>query len=421
MDKIVVAGGKQLKGTIPVSGSKNAVLPIMAATLLADGEYRLHNVPELRDVITMQKMLSGIGSRVSMESHAMRILSPPSPRLEAPYDLVKTMRASIYVLGPMVSRFGYARVSLPGGCAWGPRPVNLHIEGLQKLGAQINIEEGYIIAKAKRLKGAHIVFDTPSVGATGTLLMASVLAEGRTVIENAAMEPEMTSLVSFLKKMGAKISGEGSPLLEIEGVQTLSASNMDIIADRIETGTFLAACHIVGGKIRVTGTNPSYVTAVVQKLRDSGALIREGSDWIEIESDGKCQPINVTTAVYPGFPTDMQAQWMALMSIAGGSSIIRDEIFLDRFTHVAELKRLGADITLDNNVAIVKGVKKLSGAPVMSTDLRASASLIIAGLVACGRTDISRVYHIDRGYEHIEVKLKDVGAEIWREQEDLVT
>ncbi len=420
MDRIVVTGGKRLQGTVRISGAKNAVLPIMAATLLADGTYNLDNVPVLKDVKTMASLLDSIGSDVQFENHSLLIKTGSSHNFEAPYDLVKTMRASIYVLGPLVSRFGYGKVSLPGGCAWGPRPVNLHIEGLKKLGAKVEIQNGYIVAKAKRLKGAKITLDIPSVGATGNILMAAVLAKGTTLIENAAKEPEITSLEMFLKKMGAEINGIGTERLEIEGVETLEAVDEAIISDRIESGTFLIAGHITGGDIRLEKTQPLFLSSIINKLRDTGAEIEEGPDWIHIKSNEQIHPIDVTTAVYPGFPTDMQAQWMVLMSIANGSSIITDNIFEDRFTHVAELKRLGANITLDHNVAVVKGVQYLSGAPVMSTDLRASASLILAGLIAKGKTHISRVYHIDRGYERIEEKLKLLGAEIYRDQEQLI-
>lgn len=421
MDKIVVIGGHDLKGTIQISGSKNAVLPIMTATLLAEGAYRIKNVPMLRDVKTMSHLLQSIGAEVNIDEHCLTIDTTGCSVFEAPYDLVKTMRASIYVLGPLVGRFGYGRVSLPGGCAWGPRPINLHITSLRKLGAYIEIDQGYIIAKAKRLRGAHISLDIPSVGATGNILMAAVLARGTTTIDNAAKEPEIISLCQFLQKMGANIHGIGMGHLEIEGVDNLHPAEYKIIPDRIETGTFLTATHIVGGNVRLEGTCSSHLVAVIHKLRDCGAIIEEGEDWIHIESNGRISPLNVSTAVYPGFPTDMQAQWMALMSVAKGSSIVMDTIFFDRFTHVAELQRLGADITLDGNVAIIKGVAHLAGAHVMSTDLRASASLILAGLVAQGRTDISRVYHIDRGYESIEKKMKSLGAEIWRDQEELVT
>ncbi|MBN2031307.1 UDP-N-acetylglucosamine 1-carboxyvinyltransferase [bacterium] len=420
MDKIVIVGGNRLKGSVQISGSKNAVLPIMAGTLLADGRYHIQNVPMLRDVKTMSRLLQSMGTDVALYEHVLQIETKNCSIFEAPYDLVKTMRASIYVLGPLIGRFGYGKVSLPGGCAWGPRPVNFHIEGLQKLGAHIEIEGGYIVAKAKRLKGARIMLPQPSVGATGNLLLAAVLSKGSTLIENAAQEPEIASLSDFLNKMGAHIGGIGTSSLEIEGVDTLNPTDMSVIPDRIEAGTFLIAAHLTGGDVKVEEINARHLTALLKHLRKSGASIEVVNHAVRIQSDGQIKPVNVTTDVYPGFPTDMQAQWMVLMSLAKGSSVITEKIFFDRFTHVSELQRLGADITLDHNKAVVWGVDHLCGAPVMSTDLRASASLILAGLVAAGRTDISRVYHIDRGYEHIEEKLKPLGAEIWRDQEPLI-
>ena len=421
MDKLVIHGGRKLNGSIVVSGSKNAVLPMMAATILADGRYAFENVPSLRDVRTMSRLIEGIGLSARLEGHRLELENRGCGSPEAPYDLVKTMRASIYVLGPLLSRTGYAKVSLPGGCAWGPRPVNLHIEGLRGLGASIEIEQGYIVARAKKLRGARITFDKPSVGATGNLLLAAVLAEGRTLIENAAREPEITALCAFLNRMGARITKFGTGLVEIQGVERLNPADDRIIPDRIEAGTYLAAAHLTGGELTVKRADPSHLAAMIGKLRESGATIEEGPDWIRLNSIGTIHPAHVTTSEYPGFPTDMQAQWLALMSLAKGSSIVTDTIFLDRFTHVAELQRLGADITLDHNVCVVKGVDHLSGAHVMSTDLRASASLVLAGLVARGRTDISRVYHLDRGYENLEIKLQSVGADIRRDQEKLVT
>ncbi|MEJ2627236.1 MAG: UDP-N-acetylglucosamine 1-carboxyvinyltransferase [bacterium] len=391
MEKIVIKGGKTLKGTVKNSGAKNAVLPVMASTLLADGEYRIGNVPELRDVRTMSSLLTSIGSKAEFNKNSLIIKTSGYTNLTAPYELVKTMRASIYVLGPMVARFGYAKVSLPGGCAWGPRPVDLHLKGLKALGAEIKIDKGYIIAQAKRLQGNHISFEVPSVGATGNILMASVLARGTTVIENAAEEPEITALVKCLNKMGAKIKGEGTDYLEIQGVSSLNPADFKIIPDRIEAGTFLVAGHMTGGSIKIIHSEPKHLTTLLNKLRESGAEIEEGNDWVHLYSKGKITPVDVTTAVYPGFPTDMQAQWMAMMCLARGPSVITDNIFKDRFTHVAELKRLGADIEVTGNVAVVKPVKHLCGAPVMSTDLRASACLILAGLVARGTTGISRI------------------------------
>lgn len=421
MDKIVVEGERRLKGTVRISGSKNAVLPVMASTLLADGSYRIENVPELRDVRTMSRLLHQLGCTITEEDHALNIQINGCETHEAPYDLVKTMRASIYVLGPLLSRYGFAKVSLPGGCAWGPRPVNLHIDGLQKMGADIRIEKGYIVARSKRLKGATLTFDNPSVGATGNLMMAAVLAEGKTIIKNAAKEPEIGFLARFLQNMGAQIEGVGESRLVIEGVTELHSADAAVIPDRIETGTFLVAGHMTGGSIRLERVQPMHLMEVLKRLEESGATLEVGNDWIHLQSNGKVRPVDIRTSVYPGFPTDMQAQWMALNSIARGSATITESIFTDRFTHVAELRRLGADITLDGNVAVVKGVSQLSGAPVMSTDLRASASLILAGLKATGRTEVSRVYHIDRGYEHIECKFQELGARMWREQEELVT
>ncbi len=414
MFKLVIQGGKQLRGQVQISGSKNATLPLMAATLLARGRYTIENIPVLRDINTMKQMLESIGAEVDFENHKMTIDSSNYNRLEAPYELVKKMRASIYVLGPLLARNGYAKVSLPGGCAWGPRPVNFHLEGLRKMGASISLSQGYIEARATRLHGATITFDIPSVGATGNLMMAATLAEGQTIIENAAMEPEISNLAEFLNQMGAKISGIGTNRLLIEGVKELSPANGIVIPDRIEAGTFLVAGAITGGEITVEKVRPDHLTAVLAKLEDAGFPISSKENKIHLEANERPSAVSVSTAVYPGFPTDMQAQWMALMCIAEGTSIITDTIYLDRFAHVPELARLGADIQLDANVAAVRGVSQLQGATVMSTDLRASASLILAGLIAKGRTDVLRIYHIDRGYEAIEKKLQVLGADIER-------
>jgi UDP-N-acetylglucosamine 1-carboxyvinyltransferase len=419
LDKFVIKGGRPLKGAVTIGGAKNASLALMPATILAGGTYRLSNTPDLRDVITMGHLIETMGIESSLKDNVLTIDTRNINNYEAPYEHVKKMRASIYVLGPLVSRFGEAKVSLPGGCAWGPRPVNLHIEGIKKLGAEIELEGGYIIARAKRLTGARILFDVSSVGATGNVMMAAVLAKGNTLIENAAQEPEIVQLAEFLMKMGAKITGIGTGRIEIEGVDELHCTDITTIPDRIEAGTFLVAAAIAGdkkGKVRLEKCNPVHVGALLVKLEDAGAKINSGPDWIELTPPHDLNPVNATTAIYPGFPTDMQAQWIALMSLARGTSIITDTVYFDRFMHVPELVRLGADIVVNENAATVVGVDRLVGAKVMSTDLRASASLILAGLVAEGTTEVLRVYHIDRGYECIEKKLRNLGADITREQ-----
>jgi UDP-N-acetylglucosamine 1-carboxyvinyltransferase len=420
LDKIVVNGGKQLKGTVRVSGAKNAVLPIMAATLLADGEFRITNVPDLRDVKTMAHLLRIIGARVDFAGNTLRIDTSNCSFFEAPYELVKTMRASVYVLGPLLARFGNARVSLPGGCALGARPVDLHIKGLQKLGARIELNKGYIHASSASLRGGPISFDVSSVGATGNILMAAVLAEGTTTINNAAREPDITALSDFLTLMGADISGTGTDQLVIKGVKKLHPVDFEVVPDRIETGTFLIAAAITGGEVVVEKADVKNSTNLLAKLRDAGIYIEKERDSIYCRGSERSKPVNITTAPYPGFPTDLQAQWMSLMCVADGNSVITDTVFFDRFTHVAELQRLGANIRLDKNTAVVQGVENLDGAEVMSTDLRASACLILAGLRAAGRTDVHRVYHIDRGYERIEKKLSRLGADIRREEDNII-
>ncbi len=414
MDKFVINGGRVLNGTISVGGAKNATLAFMPATLLAGGTYKFSNAPVLRDVTTMSRMLQSMGLQIELKDHALSIDSSRVSSFEAAYEHVKKMRASIYVLGPLVSRFGYAKVSLPGGCAWGPRPVNLHIEGIQKLGATVTLEAGYIIAKTDKLRGSAITLDVSSVGATGNLMMAAVLAKGTTIIENAAIEPEITALAHFLVKMGANIYGIGTNRLEIEGVDELHPADETMIPDRIEAATFLITGALAGGEVRVDNCQPEHLTAVLAKLEAAGAQLFVEENCVEIAAPESINPVDVTTAIYPGFPTDLQAQWIALMSIAHGSSVIKDTIYSDRFKHVPEMIRLGADIELTENVAVVKGVRELTGAKVMSTDLRASASLILAGLVAEGTTEVLRVYHIDRGYEGIERKLQGLGADIKR-------
>ena len=418
MDKFVIRGGRALSGTVTISGAKNASLALMPSTLLAPGLHTLHNTPALRDVATMSRLLESMGVKCLVDGTTMRIDSASVTSREAPYEHVKKMRASVYVLGPLIGRFGEARVSLPGGCAWGPRPVNLHIEGMRKLGAEITLDAGYIVAKAKRLHGARILFDVSSVGATGNVLMAAVLAKGTTLIENAAQEPEIVQLAEFLVKMGARIHGVGTGRLEIEGVDDLKPTEISTIPDRIEAGTFLTAAMLAGtgGKtVRLEHCEPRHIGSIIVKLEDAGAKIVTGPDWVELTAPGEIRPINATTAIYPGFPTDMQAQWIALMACSSGTSIVTDTIYFDRFAHVPELIRLGANITVKENIATVVGVKKLAGAKVMSTDLRASASLILAGLVAEGTTEVLRVYHLDRGYERVEQKLRSLGAQITRE------
>jgi UDP-N-acetylglucosamine 1-carboxyvinyltransferase len=414
VDKFLIRGGRRLSGTLAVSGAKNATLALMPAALLAKGTFQLRNTPVLRDVATMSSLLKSMGMKISLKDHVLTLDTTEVNKQEAPYEHVKKMRASIYVLGPLVARYGRARVSLPGGCAWGPRPVNLHIEGIRKLGAEVELKRGYIHASAERLHGARIHFDVSSVGATGNTLMAAVLAKGSTVIENAAIEPEITALCRFLQAMGASINGIGTNRLEIEGVDELHPADVDTIPDRIEAGTFLVAAAITGGRITLEHVEPEHLLAVMAKLQTIGCTTTLEENRVTLEAPGRVGSADVTATAYPGFPTDMQAQWIALMSIADGVSVVTDTIYLDRFKHVPELIRLGADIELKENAAIVRGARKLTGAKVMSTDLRASASLILAGLVAEGETEVLRVYHIDRGYEAIEKKLQALGADIQR-------
>jgi UDP-N-acetylglucosamine 1-carboxyvinyltransferase len=414
VDKFVIQGGRRLHGTVTISGAKNATLALMPAAILASGTYRLTNTPILRDVNTMAALLRTMGMEIESQGHQLTLETSSIDKFEAPYDHVKKMRASIYVLGPLIARFGRAKVSLPGGCAWGPRPVNLHIEGIKKLGAIVDIEGGYIVAKAEKLTGTRIHFDVSSVGATGNILMAAVRAHGTTVIENSAIEPEITALGNFLVSMGAKISGLGTNRLEVEGVDELHATDAAMIPDRVEAGTFLVAAAITGGTVTLQNVNAEHVSSVLAKLKDAGCSLSMEPSRVTITGARPVRPVDVTATIYPGFPTDMQAQWIALMAVAGGTSVVADTIYLDRFKHVPELIRLGADIKLKENAAVVRGVDHLTGAKVMSTDLRASASLILAGLVAHGTTEVLRVYHIDRGYEAIESKLRSLGADIER-------
>ncbi len=417
MDKIIVDGGKQLNGKVKIGGAKNAVLPIMTACILAPGKYTITNVPDLRDTRTMSELLRRIGADVKYENNILQINTENCNSPEAPYELVKTMRASFYVLGPLLSRFGISKVSLPGGCAWGPRPVNYHIEALEKLGANIQLNNGYIIAKGN-LKGEEITFKNTSVGATGNTLMAAVKANGTTIINNAAIEPEISLLCNFLNKMGAEISGVGTKTLTIRGVTELKSVNLfKIIPDRIEAGTFLIATAMTGGSVELIDVNSNHLKCVLDNLVVAGSEIDISDNNIKIKSSKIVNSVSIVTAPYPGFPTDLQAQWMALMTISRGQSIITDEVYLDRFTHVAELNRLGANIRLNKNKAFIDGVPFLKGAQLMSTDIRASASLIISALSAQGISEISRVYHIDRGYEKIENKFMKLGANIWRESE----
>ena len=413
MDRLVIQGQKPLSGSIKISGAKNAVLPIMTAALMADGECIITRVPNLRDTRTMIKLMEIVGATCSFKENILKIDSSTVNNPEAPYDLVKTMRASFYVLGPLLARFGTVKVSLPGGCAWGPRPVDFHLKGLEKLGARITLKSGYILAEAKRLKGTKISFEFPSVGATGNIAMAAATAEGTTIIENAAREPEIVQLCEYLNQMGASIKGIGTSKIIIDGVDSLHSADIEVIPDRIEAGTFLMAGALLG-KITLTDVNPNHLDTVLLKLKEAGSQIKTTSNSVTIEP-GKLQSIDMTTAVYPGFATDLQAQWVALMSLAEGSSMVTDTVYHDRFSHVPELNRFGANIKVDNNTAFVRGVGELVGAPVMSTDIRASASLIIAGLVARGETTVSRIYHIDRGYERIEEKFRALGAKIHRE------
>ena len=415
MDKLKITGNGPLNGEITVSGAKNAALPLMCAALLTKDTLRLTNVPMLRDVKTTQKLLQGMGARVLTDNvHEFEINCGSLNNTCAPYELVKTMRASILVLGPTLAHFGEAQVSLPGGCAIGSRPVDQHLKGLEAMGAEIVIEHGYVKARAKRLKGARIVMDMVTGTGTENLLMAAVLADGTTVLENAAMEPEVTDLADCLVKMGARIQGIGTPTLTIEGVERLSGTTHAVVPDRIEAGTFLCAVAMAGGKVVLRRAAPKTMQAVLDKLSEAGAIIEAGDDWIAIDMQQRPRAVDIRTLPYPAFPTDMQAQFMAMNAIAEGSGKVVETIFENRFMHVPELNRMGANISAEGNTAIVKGVAKLSGATVMATDLRASASLVIAGLVADGDTIVERIYHLDRGYENIEQKLGGVGAKIER-------
>ena len=416
MDKLLITGGARLDGEVRASGAKNAALPILAATLLADGECVLANVPHLRDITTTMELLGQMGvgltvdDRMRVHADARRVT-----RFEAPYELVKTMRASILVLGPLLARFGEAEVSLPGGCAIGARPVNLHIDGLRAMGADISMENGYIRARAQRLRGARYVMEIVTVTGTENLMMAATLAEGETILENAAREPEVVDLAQFLNRMGARISGAGTDTIRVQGVEGLAGTDYSVLPDRIETGTYLVAAAMTGGRARVRETRADLLDAVLMKLREAGAEIATGPDWIELDMGGRRpRSVDIHTAPHPAFPTDMQAQFCALNSIAEGTAMVRETVFENRFMHALELQRMGAEIELSGNTAFVRGVAGLTGAPVMATDLRASASLVLAGLVAEGESMVERIYHIDRGYERIEEKLALLGADVRR-------
>lgn len=418
MDKLIIRGGVTLKGEVAISGAKNAALPIMAASLLSPGVHTIRHIPKLRDVITMGRILTNMGLDVSFENGNVSIDSSSVSNFEAPYDLVKTMRASVLVLCPLVARFGRARVSLPGGCAIGARPINLHLMGLEKMGAKIELEEGYVVAAAGRLKGASIYFDIPTVTGTENLMMAAALAQGTTILENAAREPEVIDLANCLISMGAKIKGAGESLIEIEGVEELKPiMDYPVIPDRIETATFISIAGITGADLTLTGCRPDHIDAMLMKLKDAGLVFETTPNGMRVKGPDRPIAKDAKTQPYPGFPTDMQAQFMSLMSIADGTSVIKETIFENRFMHVAELKRMGADIMIEGGTATVKGVKKLKGAHVMATDLRASASLVVAALKAEGESTIHRIYHLDRGYEQMDEKLRSIGAQITREKE----
>jgi len=418
MDKLIITGGTQLAGDIRISGAKNAALPILAATLLCEYPVSVGNVPHLHDITTTMQLLGQMGVQLTVdEKMNIEVDSSPITKFEAPYELVKTMRASILVLGPLLARFGEAHVSLPGGCAIGTRPVDIHIDSLRKMGADIQVDSGYIRAKANRLQGCHLILDKVTVTGTENLLMAAVLAEGETIIENAAKEPEVSDLAHFLNKMGANITGIDTDILVIQGASKLSGQGIhyDILPDRIETGTYLVAAAITRGRVKLKDTRPNTLDAVLDKLKQAGADIQCGKDWIELDMhDKKPRSVSLRTAPYPAFPTDMQAQFTAMNTIAEGTGIITETVFENRFMHVQEMQRMGANIQLESNTAICIGAERLTGAPVMATDLRASASLVLAGLVAEGETLVDRIYHIDRGYDHIEEKLSQIGATIKR-------
>ena len=417
MEKIVIKGGVPLHGEVQISGAKNSALPLLFATLLAKGQSEISNIPVLRDINTAVKLLRELGAEVTVQGDCYQIDSDKIKSIEASYELVKTMRASVLVLGPLLARFGQARVSLPGGCAIGARPINLHLKGLEALGAEIKLDHGYVEATAEKLRGAKISFDLPTVGGTENLLMAAALAEGETVLENAAREPEIVQLAEALNNMGAKIEGAGTAIIHIQGVTSLNPLKCRVIPDRIEAGTFMIAAAITGGDVLIRGAVREDQEALISKLIETGTTIEPEADGLRVIGPKKLAPVDIRTSVFPGFPTDMQAQFMALMTMAEGTSRISETVFENRFMHVCELQRMGADIQIDGHSAIIRGTDQMTGAPVMATDLRASASLILAGLASENTTEVSRIYHLDRGYEKIEKKLAALGANIWREQE----
>ncbi len=414
MNKIVIHGGKKLRGTVQISGAKNSALPLLCATLLTGGNHCLRNIPQLRDIKTVLQLLETLGAQVDFQGDTAMINADRVESVEAPYDLVKTMRASVLVLGPLVARYGHARVSLPGGCAIGARPIDLHLKGLAAMGAEISLDHGYVEVNAPQLTGATIYFDMPTVGGTENLMMAATLAKGTTVLENAACEPEIVDLANALNGMGAKVSGAGTDTITIDGVTALAPMDHRVMADRIEAGTFMVAAAMTKGDVVVKDADPECLEAVISKLREAGAIVDPCPDGIRVQGAAEIKPLQIKTSPHPGFPTDMQAQFMAMMTLANGTSVVSENVFENRFMHVCELQRMGSNIRVDGKQAIVEGVDKLLGAPVMATDLRASASLVLAGLAAENTTEVSRVYHLDRGYERLEEKLLALGADIKR-------
>ncbi len=414
MDKLIIHGGRRLEGAIEVSGAKNAALPLLFATLLAPGPHRIGNLPRLRDITTAERLLAELGAKVQSENGILSVATDQIKSMEAPYELVRTMRASVLVLGPLLARYGKARVSLPGGCAIGARPINLHLKGLEAMGAEIQLDHGYVEASAAQLKGARIHFDVPTVGGTENLMMAATLAKGTTVLENAAREPEIVDLARALQGMGAIIEGEGTDTITIDGVDELTPMAYRVMPDRIEAGTFLVSAAMTGGRVGVMGGRPEHMDALLSKLEEAGATIEVDRDTLWVQGPDEINSVNIKTQPHPGFPTDMQAQFMAMMTLGKGTSMITEAVFENRFMHVCELQRMGADISIEGHTATVKGVDSLLGAPVMATDLRASACLVLAGLAADNTTEISRIYHLDRGYEKLEEKFRSLGADIER-------